>query len=136
MLTEMVREWQTYGRVLFLEISMRLRMLIPLAVAMIVTSSAFAGGTASGLVVSYEVTGYYLTSFSVTNNPVGSPACANPKSGFAINTGNQYGVNILNALMSAKAANLTVTVWGSGYCTLSSGTEDVAWIVVSGNPSP
>lgn len=107
------------------EINMRLFLMTTLLLAALATSSF--GGIMTGKIGALNISSVSLpgnpTHVSLTETFSPRPSCAT-QSYMAINTDTPAGKSMLAALLSAQTMGNTITIWGTGYCTLRPDMED------------
>lgn len=94
----------------------------------IIPDTSMAGGTASGTISTFRLKSNRIFLIAFNAKASGKPACSNNL--FAGSAAKPAGATLEDALVSAKASNLTVTVIGTGKCTILSGAEDIASVSI------
>ena len=98
----------------------------------IVSVAAQAGGTVTSLVTYTIVQSTGALLVITATAPTGKPAC-NTQSRFAFDGNTSIGKEYLSLFLTAFALGKSVTIVGTGYCTLWGDSEDIAYAIV--NPS-
>jgi hypothetical protein len=90
-------------------------------------ASASAAGTYVGTITNVEGYGENTNAvFVLINGTVsGSPSCATQNYRFVLNPSNASGQALLAIALSALARNVTVTITGSGTCSIWGDTESI-----------
>lgn len=100
-------------------------------ISVVLFQTALAGSVSNGKIYYYMAQNGNLFFFKTTVAETGKPSC-NSQSRFAVNTATQSGKDIMNAVINAKNANLSVNVVGTGTCTIYPNSENASYVTVFG----
>ena len=92
------------------------------------TGQATAAGFATGLISYYAIDAKGILYMNFDAAASGKPACSN--GGFAISAKTPAGQLLMAGISSAKANQLTPSVYGTGTCTAAAGYENVAYVTI------
>lgn len=116
---------------------MRKLLVSLLAACALFSSAAFAGGTWTNVTVTalqpatgqgFSPSGTMTVTLSASST--GGPSCASGAKTYAmVDVTTIGGAIVAQALLTARAAGNTITVYGSGLCTTNASIENIASIV-------
>jgi len=111
--------------------TIKILKIVALSASLVMTSSAFARGTATGTIekitTAGSVTNVFLSSDIVAVNGETVPACSTRDDFFTLAADQK---NQLAVLLTALALESSVKINGNGQCTNKSNAEDIASIQV------
>lgn len=112
-----------------------MRATLVLATSAALAAATLVAGSAEASVLVTHVTNIFvnqdgIVAFDVTDNKPAKPSCSPVNNDYIFRMTGSTGQSLLAVLLTAKATNKTITVFGSDACVTDGGTEDMTAVVI------